>query len=156
MQPLPLRLLSSKASEKRLHRYVPYIYAGGAGRGIAVFSDNDKDWIAADPAYQLIRNTTNATGEGTMTLQVNFISPNHPATQGGGVKLNKTRTITFGFMAAPAKPQPTNQNAANTGPVPARANWPPNLRVSNGVEQSSLNLIPNSAYCNPHEHSSEI
>ena len=62
------------------------------------------------------------------------------------MKLNKTRTITFGFMAAPAKPQPTSQNSANTGPVPARANWPPGLRVTKSGEQSSLDLIANSAY----------
>ena len=53
---------------------------------------------------QLIRNTTNASAqEGTMLLQINLISPNHPATQGLGVILNKTRTMTFGIMAAPAK-----------------------------------------------------
>ena len=55
--------------------YVPYIYAGGAERGVAVFSSNDAGWIAADPAYQLLRNTSNiSTGEGTMTLQVCAVS----------------------------------------------------------------------------------
>ena len=50
--------------------------------------------IAAEPAIQLFRNTTNAsTHEGILTMQVNLISPNAPATRGAGVVLNKTRTI---------------------------------------------------------------
>ena len=39
--------------------FVPYIYVGGAERGIAFFADSDRDWIAAEPAYQLLRNSTN-------------------------------------------------------------------------------------------------
>ena len=50
--------------------------------------------IAAEPSIQLFRNTTNATThEGILTMQVNLISPNAPATRGAGVVLNKTRTI---------------------------------------------------------------
>ena len=75
-----------------------------------------------------------------MTLQLNLISPNHHATSANrGIILNRTRTITFGLMATPMKPQTHN-------PVPPRANWPPPLRVSQGADQSSLQLIGNSNY----------
>ena len=43
---------------------VPYIWVGGAARGIAFFTDNVQDWVAADPAYQLLRDTA----VGTLTL----------------------------------------------------------------------------------------
>ena len=46
---------------------------------------------------------------------------------------------TFGLMAAPAKPQPHD-------PVPPRANWPEQLRVTHGPEQSSFALIGNALY----------
>ena len=72
-------------------------------------------------------------------MQVNLISPNHPATQGRGVVLNETRTITFGIMATPAKPQPSD-------PVNPRANWPPRSRVTTGPAQASLDLIGNSMF----------
>ena len=42
-------------------------------------------------------------------------------------------------MAAPAKPQPHD-------PVPPRANWPEQLRVTHGPEQSSFALIGNALY----------
>jgi hypothetical protein len=78
---------------------VPYIWVGGAARGVAFFTDNVQDWIAADPAYQLLRDST----AGTLTLVVNLISPH--AVPAGGVTLSRQRKITFGLMASPAKPQ---------------------------------------------------
>ena len=62
-----------------------------------------------------------------------------PTTQGPGLTINRTRTITFGLMATPAKPQPRN-------PVGTRSNWPPSLRGSKGPSQSSLALLGNSMY----------
>lgn len=79
--------------------FVPYIWVGGAARGIAFFADNDKDWLPAAPAYQLIRDSA----AGTVTLVVNLISSN--AVPAGGAVLNRPRHITFGLMASPAKPQ---------------------------------------------------
>lgn len=79
--------------------FVPYIWVGGAARGIAFFADSDQDWISAAPAYQLRRDTAAET----LTLVVNLISPN--AVPVGGVTLARQRNITFGIMTSPAKPQ---------------------------------------------------
>jgi hypothetical protein len=95
--------------------FVPYVYVGGAERGIAFFSDNDQDWRAAEPAFQIIRDTKNET----VTLVVNLLSANRPPSGAGG---ERARKIVFGLMASPAKPQPAS-------PVPARDHWPPWLRI---------------------------
>ena len=93
--------------------FVPYIWVGGAARGIAFFADNDKDWISGPlcaieyagkrpcptSVYQLLRDTA----AGTLTLVVNLINPH--AVGPGGTALTRTRTIEFGLMASPAKPQ---------------------------------------------------
>jgi hypothetical protein len=81
--------------------FVPYVWVGGAARGIAVFGDNDRDWISAEPAYQLYRNSTART----LTMVVNLISSR--AVADGGTVLTRERQIILGMMASPAKPQPS-------------------------------------------------
>ena len=80
--------------------FVPYIWVGGAARGIAFFADNDQDWLSGGacvqprhappgttpcsccPAYQIERDTA----AGTLTLIVNLISRHAvpPAALSGG------------------------------------------------------------------------
>ena len=95
--------------------FVPYIWVGGASRGIAFFADNDEDWISGPicaieyagkkpcptSVYQLLRNST----EGTLTLVINLINPQ--VLGSAGAPLTRARTMVFGLMASPAKPQAT-------------------------------------------------
>jgi hypothetical protein len=116
--------------------FVPYVFVGGAERGIAFFSDNDQDWRAAEPAFQIYRDTKNET----VTLVVNLLSANRPSGAHAGGE--HAREIVFGLMASPAKPQPSS-------PVPARDHWPPWLRIDGlggAPRQVSTNLIANSMY----------
>ena len=93
--------------------FVPYVWVGGAERGIAVFADNDQGWIAAEPAFQLLRNGT------TLTLVANIVSANSPnTTKSGGATWTQPRTIVIGMMATPAKPQPA-------APMPSPRSWWP-------------------------------
>ncbi|MCF7853319.1 MAG: DUF6067 family protein [Candidatus Pacebacteria bacterium] len=77
-----------------LGTFLPYLWLGGAERGIAFFANNDKNWELADEdsALMLIREN------GTLHLRLNLIS--RP------VEIREPRTITFGLMATPAKPMP--------------------------------------------------
>ena len=112
--------------------FVPYIWVGGVSRGIAVFSDNTRDWLAAEPTYSITRSN------GTLTLHVHLISRGNPL---AGAPLTRPRTIVLGMMASPAKPQPTSPVAS------ARAWWPdlavPFLRRADTV---AATLIGNSWY----------
>lgn len=82
----------------------PYIYLGGAERGISWFADNDKGWELDvhpenrdnpyAPGLILIRD------KGVLTLRVNLVQK--------PVAITEPRTIVFGLMATPAKPMPAN------------------------------------------------
>lgn len=85
----------------------PYIWLGGAERGLAWFADNDKGWELDvhpekrddpyAPGLILIRD------KGVLTLRVNLIQK--------PVAIAEPRTIVFGLMATPAKPMPENWRA---------------------------------------------
>jgi hypothetical protein len=96
--------------------FVPYIWLGGAERGIAWFAENDRDWsLAADrPALEIRR-------QGDVTALVV-----HMVTR--SVVLARPRTLTFGLMATPAKPMPVS-------PVSFRRWWtgPPSEKTKDTV-----------------------
>lgn len=73
---------------------IPYLWIGGAERGISWFADNDKNWVLddQDSAQTLIREN------GCLRLRLNLIS--RP------LELCESRTIIFGLQATPAKPMP--------------------------------------------------
>ena len=96
--------------------FVPYIWVGGPERGICWFAENDKDWIenGTNPVLELDRNT------GEVDLVVKLI--NQAQTQ----PLTRTRSITFGLMATPAKPMPST-------PMSWRAWWPAGMTTQSGL-----------------------
>lgn len=120
--------------------FVPYIYVGGPERGLAFFAESDKDWISAEPAYQIVRNTS----EGMVELVVNLISANAAT---AGAKLTRTRTVEFGMMVAPSKPQATLGAETARGQW-TRANGMPRTDpgTDGGPVGSSAALIGNSGY----------
>lgn len=75
--------------------FLPYIWIGGAERGIAWVAENDRDWIIqpSDAAMELNRN-----GD-TVELVVKMITV--PSV------LTRERTIQFALQASPTKPMPT-------------------------------------------------
>jgi hypothetical protein len=79
--------------------FIPYIWIGGAERGVCWFADNDKGWITDDkePAIEVER-----AGD-IVNLRVRFV--NKP----GVVKA--PRRIVFGLMATPVKPIPAESRA---------------------------------------------
>ena len=89
--------------------FTPYIWIGGAERGVCWFADNDQGWIADDkePAIEVER-----AGD-TVNLRVRFI--NKP----GVVKA--PRRIVFGLMATPVKPIPAESRAWWGGPASPRS-----------------------------------
>lgn len=74
--------------------FVPYIWLGGAERGLCWFAENDRDW-SLDPQRPMLE--IRRQGEAT-SLVVHFFT--RPAC------LARPRSITFGLMATPAKPMP--------------------------------------------------
>ncbi len=75
--------------------FVPYIYLGGAARGLAFFAENDKNWLTAKgdmnlPIQEIIRDGK------TVTLRIYLC--NTPSL------LKDTCSIVFGLQAAPVKP----------------------------------------------------
>lgn len=82
--------------------FVPYVWLGSEGPGLAWFADNDFNWeLGLDakgnpvaPCLELIREG------GVLTLRVHFIQ--------APVTLDKPRTIVFGLMASPGKPMTPN------------------------------------------------
>jgi hypothetical protein len=83
----------------------PYIWLGGAERGLCWFADNDRDWVVDvdrkegtyAPAFSLHRN------DGILTLRVHLVQK--------PVTLKRKRHIVFGLMATPAKPMPADWRA---------------------------------------------
>ncbi len=90
-----------------LGSFLPYIWLGGPGRGLAWFANNDKGWSVDDnkPCLELWRKG------GVLTLKINLIS--RPT------KLDKPRTIVFGLQASPTKPLPRNWRSAEAQDMPA-------------------------------------
>ncbi len=91
--------------------FVPYIWLGGAERGICWFAENDRDW-SLDPKKPPLE--IRRQGETTSLIIHLFTRP---------TILTRTRSITFGLMATPAKPMPDT-------PVNFRR-WFPGTQVTN-------------------------
>jgi hypothetical protein len=114
---------------------VPYVWVGGAERGLAIFADNDAGWIPAEPAIELLRNGT------TLTMQVNLVSNNSATVcEGGGATWESPRTIVLGMMATPAKPQPTTPAAS------PRSWWPGQPGGGPGPNQLALTMLGAAQY----------
>lgn len=83
----------------------PYLWLGGAERGLSWFADNDKDWVKDvdleegeyAPALSLHRE------DGVLTLRVHLVQK--------PITLERERNIVFGLMATPAKPMPERWRA---------------------------------------------
>ena len=73
--------------------YVPYIWLGGAKRGLSVFGDNDKGWVSdyKKPLQEIVR-----LADGTLELRLHLISI--------PTQITKARNIVIGFEATPIKP----------------------------------------------------
>ena len=91
--------------------FVPYIWLGGPERGICWFAENDRDWSLDPqrPALEIRRQ-----GDATSLIVHLFTRP---------VTFTRSRDITFGLMATPAKPMPET-------PVNFRR-WFPGSQVAN-------------------------
>ena len=83
----------------------PYVWLGGAERGLCWFADNDKNWVidvdrkegTYKPAFSLHRN------DGVLTLRIHLVQK--------PVTIQEKRHIVFGLMATPAKPMPEDWRA---------------------------------------------
>ena len=89
---------------------LPYIWLGGAERGLAWFADNDKGWILDNTAPCQTVSREN----GKSVLRVYLV--NAPA------KLQGERRIVFGLQASPTRPMPKNWRStvaipSHSGPV---------------------------------------
>lgn len=93
-----------------LGNMLPYIWLGGAERGLCWFADNDKGWVTDDekPAMTLTRDN------GVLTLRIYLI--NKPVT------LTQPRTIVFGLQASPTKPMPADWRAKTNIPMHGGSN----------------------------------
>ncbi len=81
------------AVDEHIRNFCPYVYVGTAVRGICWFAENDRDWgrNPETPSIDVVRRGNQ------VILRVHLI--NQPT------KITEPRTITFGLMAAPAKPR---------------------------------------------------
>ena len=78
--------------------FKPYIWLGGAARGLSWFADNERGWVMDwrdNPPCQTLHREN-----GILTLRMHLVQ--EPIT------LKEPRTIVFGLMASPAKPMPEN------------------------------------------------
>jgi hypothetical protein len=77
--------------------FVPYIWLGEQGRGLAVFADNDAGWVTDDktPSQTIMRGAN-----GVLELHLQLVQKT--------TKWETPRQITIGFQATPTKPMPEN------------------------------------------------
>ncbi len=82
-----------------VYDFSPYLWLGGAERGLAWFGENDRGWVPAKgkPDQELIR-----IGD-QVILRCHLI--NKPTT------LTAPRTLVFGLQASPTRPMPQNWRA---------------------------------------------
>lgn len=84
-----------------LPNFIPYIWIGGAEKGICYAADWDKDWIHSnnrkEHAVELHR-----ANDGTVSIRLNLI--NH-------APLKREREIVFALLATPVKPMPEDWRA---------------------------------------------
>ena len=74
--------------------FFPYLWLGGAERGICWFADTDRDWVLDEetPTIELNREA------GTLFMGIHFVTK--PA------KLKREHRIVFGLQVTPTKPMP--------------------------------------------------
>ena len=87
---------------------LPYIWLGGAERGLAWFADNDKGWILDNTAPCQTVSREN----GKSVLRVYLVK--RPA------KLQGRRRIVFGLQASPTRPMPKKLAEHRSHPQPQR------------------------------------
>lgn len=77
--------------------YVPYVWLGGAERGLSVFGENDRGWITdgKTSCQEIVR-----AADGTLELRLTLIQT--PSAW------KEPREIEIGFLATPVKPMPEN------------------------------------------------
>ena len=97
--------------------FVPYVWVGGAERGVLFLAENDKDWsldeknAAIKPEIELVRTAPGDPDypETSLVLRV-WLFRTSPA-------VSRARTLEFALMATPAKPMPSQ-------PTSWRSWWP--------------------------------
>jgi len=90
------------------HDYVAYIWIGGASRGLSIFGENDRGWIARGdtPMQEIVRRN------GQVELHCHLIA--------GPAKWDKPRTIRLGLQATPTKPMPKGWRTTFMGGMPPK------------------------------------
>jgi hypothetical protein len=88
---------SQSSNNQFIGPFVPYIWLGEQGRGLAVFADNDAGWITDDktPSQKIVRNAN-----GVLELHLQLVQKT--------ARWETPRQITLGFQATPTKPMPDN------------------------------------------------
>lgn len=81
--------------QAHLSNFIPYCWVGTDTRGICYAADWDRDWAHGKDrdAVEVVREQ-----DGTVTIVLNLLNAPYDA--------SRLRTITFGLMASPVKPQP--------------------------------------------------
>jgi len=83
-------------SKMTVGNFKPYVWVGGANRGLAFMADNDQGWVPDDtkkvPAIEVVRKG------GHVNLVLNLVAR--------AFTFDKAREITFSLQATPIKPMP--------------------------------------------------
>jgi hypothetical protein len=83
--------------------FKPYLWLGGAERGLCWFADNDRGWVL-NVDEKAPKNSTPCLAlqrtNGVLTLRVHLVQ--RPTV------LDRPRTLVFGLMASPGKPMPAD------------------------------------------------
>ena len=100
---------STKASRSSIiGDYLPYVWAGGPLRGIAVFGESDRGWVLDDsdggkvPCQEVLREA-----DGTVVLRLNLVQR--------ACEIKEPRTILLGFQATPVKPMEKDWRSSPIG-----------------------------------------
>lgn len=90
---------SRKTGSHLVGYFIPYIWFGREGRGIAWFAESDKDWLYDDakPSQSIINK-----GE-YLELRIHFVNK--------AAALQRKRVFSFGMQVSPTKPMPGEPNA---------------------------------------------
>lgn len=85
---------SSMTGSHLIGQFIPYLWVGSEGPGIAWFAESDRDWLYDDnkPTHTLVRT------DAALELRVHFV--NKPA------PLGRPRRLVFALQATPTKPMP--------------------------------------------------
>ena len=83
------------------NQFLPYVWIGGTRRGICWYADSDKNWVVGEDEREvsLVRD-----GD-TVSLVLHLV--------GKPAKLDRERTIEFGFQASPVKLRPKDWRSWN-------------------------------------------